>query len=130
MGVTTSASAYFLLLPEDSNLSESLEFLIGLPHQLHLLCHRGGVLQLGHEGLDIQNIIPCRGDHRVPGAGSPPVVHHVQCAGDGILPLSPTVTPHFSYRPPSPEPPCSPDQKKTPGPTYCNTKLEITQTQL
>jgi hypothetical protein len=49
----------FLLLPEDSNLSESLEFLLiepgvvlCLPHHLHLLCHCGGVLQLGHEGLD------------------------------------------------------------------------------
>ena len=113
----------FLLLPEDSNLSESLEFLmgpgvvLGLLYHLHLLCHRRGVLQLGHEGLDIENIIPCRGDHHVPGAGSPPGVHHVQGAGDGILPPSPAVTPHLSYRPPSPE------QKNNPGPTYCSPEL-------
>ena len=108
---------------------ESLEFLIGpgvvpgLPHHLHLLCHRGGVLQLGHEGLYIEN-------HRVPGPGSPPSLHHVQGAGDDILPPSPAVTAHLSYKPSSPEAPCSPDQKKTPGPTYCSPKLEITQPQL
>jgi hypothetical protein len=49
-----------------------LDVVLGLPHNLHLLCPHGGVLQLGHDG---QNILPCTGDHRGPCADPPHGVH-------------------------------------------------------
>ena len=77
----------FLLLPEDSNLLSCAS-----PTTCISSVTVVGFFNWAMKALT-KNITPCRGDHRVPGAGSPHGVHHVLGAGDGILPPSPAVTP-------------------------------------